>query len=74
MNLTNETDYPNGKEFYYIRNAQCDITGVYDDTGKVVVEYSYDTWGKPESVTDSDGITGELADTIGKINPYRYRG
>ena len=73
MNLTNTT-YPSGAEFYYIRNAQGDITGLYDDTGKVVVEYSYDTWGKPESATDSDGITGELADTVGKINPYRYRG
>jgi RHS repeat-associated protein len=67
MNLTNENDYPNGKEFYYIRNAQGDITGLYDDTGKVVVEYSYDTWGKPESVTDS-------TDKVGTINPYRYRG
>ena len=66
--------HTNGAEFYYIRNAQGDISGLYDDIGKVVVEYSYDTWGKPESAVDSDGITGELADTVGKINPYRYRG
>jgi RHS repeat-associated protein len=66
--------HTNGTEFYYIRNAQGDISGLYDDTGKVVVEYSYDTWGKPESAVDSDGITGELADTVGTKNPYRYRG
>ena len=66
--------HTNGTEFYYIRNVQGDITGLYDDTGKVVVEYSYDTWGKPESATDSDGITGDLADKVGTKNPYRYRG
>jgi RHS repeat-associated protein len=33
-----------------------------------VVEYSYDAWGAPL------GVTGTLADTLGTLNPLRYRG
>ena len=33
-----------------------------------MVEYKYDAWGKPLSTT------GTLADTLGKRNPFRYRG
>lgn len=33
-----------------------------------VVTYSYDSWGKLLN------IGGSLADTVGKINPFRYRG
>jgi RHS repeat-associated protein len=33
-----------------------------------VVEYTYDAWGKPLTVT------GSMAETLGKLNPLRYRG
>ena len=33
-----------------------------------MVEYKYDAWGKPLSTT------GTLAGTLGKLNPFRYRG
>jgi hypothetical protein len=36
----------NGVEYYYIRNAQSDIIGLFDKTGAQVVSYSYDTWDK----------------------------
>jgi len=58
----------NGAEYYYLKNLQGDITGIADANGAVVVEYSYDVWGKLLSVT------GTLANTIGQINPLRYRG
>ncbi|WLD94439.1 RHS repeat-associated core domain-containing protein [Alkalihalobacillus sp. AL-G] len=58
----------NGKEYFYLRNIQGDITGLADESGTEVVSYQYDTWGKLIS------ITGTLADTVGKKNPYRYRG
>ena len=57
-----------GTERYnYIRNAQNDIIGLIDSTGKRVVSYKYDSWGKVVS------ITGTLAATVGKKNPFRYR-
>lgn len=58
----------NGTEYYYFCNAQGDIIGLFDRLGNVVVEYTYDAWGKTLSVT------GSLAGTVGVKNPYRYRG
>ncbi len=58
----------NGTEYYYIRNGQHDIIGLFDSTGSQMVSYSYDTWGNILS------IDGTLKDTVGIKNPYRYRG
>nr|WP_122013173.1 RHS repeat-associated core domain-containing protein [Maliibacterium massiliense] len=55
-------------QYHYVYNLQGDVIGLVDNTGAVVVEYTYDAWGKPLSVT------GSLAGTVGKKNPYRYRG
>ena len=54
--------------YYYTRNAQGDITGIVNASGTQVVAYTYDAWGN--SLT----ITGELATTLGTLNPLRYRG
>jgi RHS repeat-associated protein len=58
----------NGTEYYYIRNAQGDIIGLFDSAGTQVVSYTYNMWGKLISTT------GSLASTVGVKNPYRYRG
>ncbi|VTQ88082.1 DNRLRE domain-containing protein [Hathewaya histolytica] len=58
----------NSEEYFYIRNAQNDIIALTDKSGKEVVTYNYDTWGKLISVE------GTLKDTVGIKNPYRYRG
>jgi len=57
----------NGAEYYYLYNGQRDIIGLYDANGNVVVEYTYDAWGRPLTTT------GSLASTVGEKNPYRYR-
>ena len=54
--------------YYYLRNAQNDIVKLIDSSGSTVVEYCYDSWGKPLSTS------GSLASTLGKDNPFRYRG
>ncbi|SHH49695.1 hypothetical protein [Clostridium grantii] len=53
----------NGTEYYYIRNAQGDITGLFDKVGTTVVQYNYDSWGKLIS------ISGSLASSVGVKNP-----
>ena len=58
----------NGNYYYYLRNAQNDIVKLIDKTGATVVEYTYDSWGKLLSTS------GSLASTLGKNNPFRYRG
>ena len=57
-----------GQDYWYIRNGQGDIIGILDKGGTQVVSYTYDSWGVPISTT------GTLADTIGQLNPFRYRG
>ncbi|PKK92602.1 MAG: hypothetical protein CVV61_08890, partial [Tenericutes bacterium HGW-Tenericutes-6] len=59
---------PVGIEYYYIRSQQGDVTRIIDKDGNIVVEYEYDAWG---NITKTDG---SLEGTIGKLNPYRYRG
>ncbi|HEX2935354.1 MAG TPA: RHS repeat-associated core domain-containing protein [Bacteroidales bacterium] len=58
----------NGNLYYYERNAQNDIIGLVDSNMNEVVTYTYDSWGKLLN------IGGSLAGTVGKINPFRYRG
>ena len=55
----------NGTEYYYIKNAQNDVTAIADESGNVLVNYAYDSWGK---VTE---ITGNTA--LAEQNPIRYR-
>ena len=57
-----------GITYFYVRNVQGDIIALVDADGKVVVKYTYDSWGKVVAVT------GELADTVGVQNPFRYKG
>lgn len=58
----------NGTEYYYIFNAQGNVIGLLDGSGNQVVSYQYDAWG------NSTSISGTLKDTVGQLNPYRYRG
>ena len=58
----------NGTMYTYLSNLQGDIVGILDNAGTLVVEYEYDAWGKPLNTT------GTLVGTLGKRNPFRYRG
>ena len=57
-----------GKDYYFIRDNLRVITGLVDSEGKAVVNYRYNSWGKLLS------ITGSMAESLGKDNPYRYKG
>lgn len=60
----------NGTLYTYVHNLQGDIVAILDNAGSKVVEYKYDAWGKPLT-----GFPiGSLKDTLGKLNPFRYRG
>ena len=58
----------NGNRYFYLKNAQGDVTGLVNASGTMVVSYTYDPWGAPMS-TD-----GTMASTLGAANPLRYRG
>ena len=61
--------------YYYVKNVQGDIIGIADSSGNVIVNYTYNGWGKLMTITDANGndVTGDSAN-IGIINPLRYRG
>ncbi|WP_158523392.1 RHS repeat-associated core domain-containing protein [Clostridium taeniosporum] len=75
MSITSSTTPDINGEYYYIRNAQGDIIGLFDGTGTQIASYSYDSWGKLISIKDGSGvdITNDT-ESIGYKNPYRYRG
>ena len=58
----------NGTAYAYVRSLQGDIVAILDENGNVAVSYGYDAWGAPL------WCTGELAETLGKVQPFRYRG
>ncbi len=60
--------YFDGNEYFYVLNLQGDVIALIDNTGTVVVKYTYDSWGKLLSTT------GSMAVTLGYYNPLRYRG
>ena len=58
----------NGVPYAYVKSLQGDIVAILDENGNAVVNYGYDAWGAPL------WCTGELAETLGKVQPFRYRG
>ena len=62
-----------GKEYYFRRNIQGDITRIYAIDGTLQACYTYDAWGN-HKVYDAEGNINTDIDFIGNVNPYRYRG
>ena len=63
----------NDLTYYYKKNFQKDIIGIYDSNFNLIVTYCYDSWGNILSVKDS--LENEIFDYshIAHINPFRYR-
>ena len=58
----------NNSRFFYATNIQGDVMAIIHTSGTAVVEYTYDAWGNILTTT------GSMAETLGKLNPLRYRG
>lgn len=63
----------NGTRYYYLKNAQEDITGIMDSNYNVIATYEYDSWGNILSIKDTSGNSITDNTNIAIINPYRYR-
>ena len=55
----------NSTEYYYVKNAQNDVTAIADSNGNVLARYYYNAWGKVLEITGNTEIAG--------LNPIRYR-
>ena len=58
----------NGDTYFYVTNPLGDIIAIKNSNLEIVVEYRYDAFGNLLE------ISGYKADTVGAINPFRYRG
>ena len=58
----------NNVPYAYVKNLQGDAIAILDAAGNVVVSYVYDAWGAPI------GKSGSMAETLGTVQPFRYRG
>ncbi len=54
--------------YFYRKNAQNDIIAILDNTGKIVVKYTYNAWG--ECITT---VVDSTCEAIANLNPFRYR-
>ena len=59
--------YNSDEKYLYIRDSVQNIIGIVDDHENFIVEYGYTAYGDFE-------IINHLPDSIGVINPFRYKG
>ena len=75
----------NGKKYYFQKNIQGDVVRIFDEAGSLKASYIYDAWGNHrviDGMTGMDvthdftigGVTTDVSQHIGNINPFRYRG
>ena len=69
MSYRNSTyDVQRFDNYLFVKNIQGDVLHIYDENGNKIQSYIYDAWGNITSTT------GSMASTVGKMNPFRYRG
>ena len=78
--LYDDTDSPygyiyNDTSYYYEKNAQGDVIGLWHQNGVKIANYTYDAWGNILSITNQYGedVTSRPRHQ-GNLNPIRYRG
>ena len=67
----------NGQNYYYLFNAQGDVTALMNSSGAVEYRYVYDAWGKLVGIYNGSGqdVTNDTSlANVGYHNPIRYRG
>lgn len=58
---------------YLEKNTLGDIVAIRDNQGRAITVYEYDAWGNV-TVKDEKGNIDTDMNSIGNINPFRYRG
>lgn len=53
--------------YYFQRNLQGDVIGIFDSEAGMVAQYAYDAWGVCTVLSDTSGCS------IATVNPFRYR-
>lgn len=60
--------------YYYQKNLQEDIVGIFDADKNLIAKYVYDVWGNILSITDeNENDISNISEHVANINPFRYR-
>ena len=71
------SNQPKSETYYFAFNAQGDVIGIYEFSGRLMATYDYDEWGNCTVnvlVADNNGHAVDSPDHIAYANPFRYRG
>lgn len=69
-------NFDEAKNYYYnvVTNTQGDVVRILSGSGAILVEYTYDAWGKIVSIKNGSGTAITSSSNIGIMNSVRYRG
>lgn len=62
----------NGDYYGYVKDGQDNIVAIVDNTGSLMAQYEYDSFGKT-TVKDLSGNVNTNVGFIGNINPFRWK-
>ena len=71
------SNQPKSETYYFAYNAQGDVIGIYEFSGRLMATYDYDEWGNCTVnvlAADNNGHAVDSPDHIAYANPFRYRG
>ena len=64
----------NGRKFRYIKNILGDIIEIRNESGEIICEYSYDSFGNNELYDYTNSQSNIYDRKFVELNPFRYRG
>ena len=59
--------------YLYMKNGQGDITAIVDESGEILVRYTYNAWGAVEFIVPF-GIDPAVTTVLATVSPFTYRG
>ena len=63
----------NSASYLYLKNGQGDITAIVDESGEILVRYTYNAWGAVEFIVPF-GIDPAVTTILATVSPFTYRG
>ena len=64
----------NNQQYYYAKNLQGDITGVYNRSGKKIAVYTYDAWGNTTVSMAHNQTAARDFSSVKSANAFGWRG
>lgn len=60
--------------YYFMKNVQGDVIGIFDSNYNIIAKYEYDSFGNILSIKDYNNQDIVDSSNVAIVNPYRYRG